>query len=104
MLAFDFGGKCAFTQSCPTASPNAWSVAAVHSFQRGVGSACPLSVLSKKAKSSSRNALGRSPAEPWITCHRRYDYHVSTGCELINSFNPLKKSGVATLRLSNGLT
>jgi hypothetical protein len=59
MLALAAGGKFCFTQSWPTASPSARSVMLVHCFQRGVGSFCPASVLPKKAKFSSKKALGR---------------------------------------------
>ncbi len=71
MLALAAGGKFSFTQSWPTASPSARSVTVVHCFQRGVGSFWPASVLPKKAKFSSKKALGRLPAEPCIACQRR---------------------------------
>ena len=96
MLALAAGGKFFFTQSWPTASPRAPSVIAVHCFQRGVGSFCPARVLPKNAKFSSKKALGRLLAAPWIVCHRRYDFHPSTGSKAIRSFSALKKLGVAT--------
>src|SRR5487761_2602143 len=100
MLALAFGGKFCFTQSCPTASPRARSVMAVHCFQRGVGSFCPARVFPKNAKFSSKNALGRSVAEVCNTCQRKYDFHASTGSEAICSFKLLKKLGVATFKVS----
>src|SRR6516162_3566275 len=104
MLALASGGKFSFTQSCPTASPRAWSVIEVHSRQRGVGSFCPPSTLPKKEKSSSRKALGRPSAEVVRVCQRKYDFHASTGSEPISVFTSLKKSGVETLRLSKERT
>src|ERR1019366_7199316 len=100
MLALAWGGKFCLTQSWPTASPSARSVIWVHCFQRGVGSFCPARVLPKKAKFSSKNAFGRLAAEACSVCQRKYDFQASTGSLAIRSFKLLKKSGVATLRVS----
>src|ERR1035441_8763996 len=104
MLALASGGKFFFTQSWPTDSPSARSVMLVHCFQRGVGSFCPLRVLPKKAKFSSKKALGRFVAAPCSACQRKYDFQASIGSLAINSLRPLKKSGVATFSVSNGRT
>ena len=76
----------------------------VHCFQRGVGSFCPARVLPKKAKFSSKKALGRFGAAPCSVCQRKYDFQASTGSLAISSFSALKKLGVATLSVSKGRT
>ena len=54
MLALAAGGKFCLTQSWPTASPSAASVARVHCLQRGCGSFCPPRVSAEESGNSRR--------------------------------------------------
>jgi hypothetical protein len=59
------------TQSWPTASPSAPSVATVHCFQRGVGSFLAGERLAEEGEVFVEEGLGQLVAAPWIRCQRK---------------------------------